>query len=52
MSQIDAIIPLQDDGAAWEGCRVLCKNSNDNAAQRLRGDGFIAKSCSAATHFS
>jgi hypothetical protein len=52
MSQIDTIIPLQDDGVALESCRVLCKNSNDNAAQRVRGGGFIAKSCSKAAHFS
>jgi hypothetical protein len=32
-----------DDGVARNECRVRCKNSNDSAAQRLRGDRFIAK---------
>src|SRR5664279_260015 len=52
MPQIDIIIPLHDDGVALERCRVLRKNSNDNAAQQVRGDGFIAETSSAAAHFS
>jgi hypothetical protein len=34
MPQLRAIIRLWDDGVALEKCRVLCKNSNDNTAQR------------------
>jgi hypothetical protein len=32
-----------DDGAAVWRCRGLDKNSNDTAALRARGDGFIAE---------
>jgi hypothetical protein len=33
----------RDDGAAPRRCRGFGKNSNDTAAQRVPGDGFIAK---------
>jgi hypothetical protein len=44
MPQLRVIIRFEDDGDALEECRVLCKNSNDNTAQRARGDVFIADS--------
>jgi hypothetical protein len=42
----------QDNGAARNECRVLCKNSNDSTAWRLCSDGFIAETSPCATHFS
>jgi hypothetical protein len=44
MPQLRAIIRFQDDGDALEECRVLCKNSNDDTAQRAWRDVFIADS--------
>jgi len=44
MPQLRAIIRFWDDGVALEECRVPCKNSNDNAAQRAWRDVFIADS--------
>jgi hypothetical protein len=41
-----------EDGAGIGACRVLCKNSNDTAAQRLRDDGFVASSRMMKAHFS
>jgi hypothetical protein len=52
MPRLRAIIQFCNDGVALETCRVLCKNSNDNTARWTRRDGFIAKSRSAAAHFS
>jgi hypothetical protein len=44
MPQLRAIIRFRDDGVAVEECRVLCKNSNDDTAQRAWRDVFIADS--------
>ena len=50
--EVHPIIRRQEDGVARQACRVLCKNNNDDTAQRVRGDGFIAESRCNAAHFS
>jgi hypothetical protein len=51
MPRLRAITRRQDDGAARNECRVLRKNSNDDAAQRLRGDAIVASIQPMKVHF-